>query len=364
MDLKHYVATTRPVKLVKVSGQPDQYWYEHDENNSADVATSYFRCGQYVDNSGEVEPPFFFNPRNEDVDYIISPGGITPAQLKSNGGSKEMFDMLFNELEQGKKDLLLFMFGYHNPLTKEFDHVHRIHENFIEHGNTNIGRLLMLTWPSQGFGEYNKELGGNHGEPVKNGIDINSDVAVTGKLLAIFLSKLRNYMTNRYATMPAGRYQPKLHFIVQSMANQIWNITLEHLINNNIKSALNGMFEKLMLTSPDIQDNIFQESSAYKQSTDLANNAFVVYSKQDTILQAADVFHHISEHSRLGLIGPQPLSSIPLNTNLLEVTQGHRSFSPIDYNHRYFEYHPAVINFYAQVFNGMTLPKINYVFAR
>lgn len=347
-DLRHYVATTRRVGMTDTG----EYFYEHESNNPADTANPYFRCGQYVDDDGIPENPWFCHPGNEDYDYVIKDGTPTDEQLTAGEGSAEMFNMLLSELEHAGKDMLIFIFGYHNPFGKERDHLNRLHTKYVSPPESNIGRILMLTWPSQGFGEYNKELGYFQKLVSKSGDQINSDVAVTGKALAVFLCKLKKFMDARYTANP-HLHRPKLNIIVQSMANHVWLRMMEKLTAWNKTALLKSMMSNLMLTSPDIRSDIFQQSELYKRSTDLAERAYIIYSLQDRILRIATVVHGVPGASRLGLTGPDGgLTHLPGNTHLINVNQSMKKLKPVDFNHRYFEYNNAVIDIYNSIFLG------------
>jgi len=360
MDYRHYVITTRPVDLVQSDNVQDQYWYRSDENSSAENALPYFRCGQYADMNGVVAAPSFFNPDGEDSDYPANPAPPDPATLQPRGGSLQMLTSLFEELDSQKKDLLLFMFGYNNGLVKEYDHIANIQTNYINNPACNFGRLLMITWPSQCFGEYTEKLG-NPGL-ITNLIDkisgknpmgksqeqISSDVGITGNALSVFLLKMNNFIKARYASGNA----PKIHFIVQSMANHILDQTFNTLQTFNSTEQVHGLMDNLMLTSPDIRNDIFTLNSGYSNATGLARKAFVVYSPQDPILKLADTVHPINGASRLGLTGPSTGTLLPSNTNTIEVNQTNFKVIPADFNHRYFEYNAAVISRYAAIFQG------------
>ncbi|HXC04501.1 MAG TPA: alpha/beta hydrolase [Bacteroidia bacterium] len=367
MDVKHYVITTRPVQLVQVPDVPDQYWYESDENTASESAVAYFRCGQYTDNNGTAGAPFFYDPQGEDADYPATPAPIGASQQQPKGGSLEMLTNLFTELDGEGKELLIFMFGYNNGLEKEYSHIMNIHNNYIN-SDTNIGRLLMITWPSQCFGEYNQKLGivGTLGKlidkitgkeiPSKTPEQINCDAGITGDALSVFLLKLNTFVANRYATGT----RPKIHFIVQSMANHILDQCFLNLCSLHLNNQVDNLMDNLMLTSPDIRNDVFQQGPGYRQSTAMAKKAFVVFSRQDPILKLADAVHPIPGAARLGLTGPSTGTVLPDNTTTLEVVQTDFRPLPVDFNHRYFEYNPEVIQEYAAVFKGgVVKPLVN-----
>lgn len=363
MALRHYVVTNRLVKEVKVEKQKDQFWYHFDENHISDTATAHMRCGRYVDRQGTVDSPWFFAPEGEDDDYKFPGDKPGDDHVKPKGGSKAMFDTLFDELERMNKDLLVFNFGYENRQEKEYGHLTHLHKKYISVPGGKLGRVLMITWPSQGFGEYNKELG-RQGllkkwwnslfgpkQPETDGKKLRNDVQITGEALAIFLLKLNNYRKERYKNAAASVYRPKMHFIVQSMANSILEHCFTKLDAYGRHAEVTEMFSRLMLTSPDVRYDLMEISPAYNKATSLATKTYVVCSEQDLVLKVADIFHNIPGTKRMGLSGPMNMSKVPPNVHKLLVKQSKSSLSPIDFNHRYFEYNDAVVNRYLHIFN-------------
>lgn len=65
MSKTHYLVTCRSVRKVTVPGLQDQYWYEHAENTSADIAVPHMHCGKYVEVNGMADRPFFYSPAGE-----------------------------------------------------------------------------------------------------------------------------------------------------------------------------------------------------------------------------------------------------------------------------------------------------------
>jgi hypothetical protein len=363
MSKKHYVVTCRSVRKVSVEGLADQYWYEHDNNPEADVAVPYMHCGKYVEADGKADRPFFYSPGGETEDY--PPVGNSPAaeQLICHGGSHEMLTELFTELENEKKDLLVFMFGYHNPFVKEFKHIELLHEKYVAPEGSVIGRILMVTWPSQGFGEYNQEI--EHLSFLKsiwkkitgkaNSVKskINSDAVIAGHAQAIFLLKLQSFISGRYKNSTG--FRPEMHYIVQSMANHVLEKTGAALNRMNRLAQAKNIFKNLLLTSPDIRSDIFEKSPDYVAATTIGETAVVVYSPDDPILKLGKIAHPTGP-SRLGLDGPEKMENIPANTKLLEVRQEKITLPPSDISHRYFEYNNIVINRYNDIFKNVALP--------
>src|ERR1043165_8901853 len=291
MDVRHYVATNRIVDLVKIQGQPDQYWYRFDGNSDADKALPFMRCGRYTDDSGKIAAPTFFAPGTEDNDYT----GI-PVNAKPSGSSLEMFNTLFSELEELKKDLLIFNFGYENRKEKEYGQLKYLHEKFISPQGSPLGRVLMITWPSQGFGGYDKEIGKDGfikrslyklfsaKLPERTDEQINNDVKITGDTLAVFLLKLSDFVKERYKNAAPGTYRPKIHFIAQSMANAIMIRCLTRINELGMQKQVEGLFFRLMLTAPDVPDSVFETETGFATGMSVAEKVYVVCSGQDVIL--------------------------------------------------------------------------------
>lgn len=364
MSIRHYIATTRQLRLIHPADQDIQFIYNHEGSMNADTATHYFSCGKYAIDDWDTGKASFHDPQHEAGDYL--PGASEEA-YSSHHGSLALFTELFDALEKEKKDLLIFMFGFDNKLLKESGHLGHLHKSYIAEGNANLGRILMLTWPSQGKVGYNAERG--YPEGADNYDDTRkSDVITTGRALAVFLLKLKNFMDTRYANTEPGIYRPKMHIIIQSMANCIWDIMARALIRANRLDSLRELFHTLMLTSPDIRNDIFQVSPAYAQATSLAKRAFVVYSKEDNILGLSDFLHHEAATSPLGSLGPANKDFVPANTHMVEVTQPkewivvtavksligklRKKKRPIDIIHRYFEYNKEVRDLYTDAFTG------------
>jgi hypothetical protein len=358
MDVRHYVASNRLIDAVKVAGQPDQYWYRFDGNADADIANPFMRCGRYVDNNGAIEAPVFFAPGMEDDDYRNSVAGSG-----ASGSSFEMLSTLFSELEKEKKDLLIFNFGYENRKEKEYNQLRYLHDKYIAAPGSPLGRALMITWPSQGFGEYDKETGKDNflkrsifklfsaKLPERTAQQINNDVKVTGDVLAIFLLKLAAFTKERYKA-PGQAYRPKIHFIAQSMANAIFIRCLSRLDELGMQDEVKGLFSRLMLTAPDVPNTVFETEPAYARGMSIAEKVYVVCSAQDNILKASDVFHNIAGTNRLGIAGPKDMSKVPPNVQKLDIHQGKVSFIPKDFNHRYFVYNQGVVDCYLRIFRN------------
>ncbi|MFL5764190.1 MAG: alpha/beta hydrolase [Bacteroidia bacterium] len=367
MDVRHYVASNRLIDPVKVSGQPDQYWYRFDGNSDADKATVFMRCGRYVDNNGRIAAPSFFSGGDEDKDYDLS--SFSSAVLKAKASSAELFSTLFAELEKERKDLLIYNFGYENRKSREYEQLKDLHEKYILPQSSPLGRILMITWPSQGFGEYDDEIGKDNffkrtfyklistKLPERTPEQINNDVKVTGDALAVFLLKLSDFVKGRYTTAASGIYKPRINFIAQSMANAIFIRCMNRLQELGMQNEVGGLFSRLMLTAPDIPDNVFETEPAYSEGMKIAEKVYVVCSGQDNILKASDVFHNIAGTKRLGISGPRDLSKVPSNVFKMDIHQSRISFIPKDYNHRYFVYNQEVVNRYLEAFNGRDAEK-------
>lgn len=368
MSKRHYVITTRPVHKVTVNGLPDQYWYEHDVNTSADTANPFMRCGIYTDRQGVADKPSFFAPGNEDADYTT--GGANP--FKPQGSSLELFTLLFAELELQKKDLLLFMFGFENNLKGELDHLEILHKEYVAKDKSTIGRILMLTWPSQGLLKYNEEIRreGNFSKWWKklfgNSFSVDehlSDAAVTGRAFAVWMLKLQQFMQQRYAQAPAGTYRPRISVITQSMANHVLKYTSAEITRLQQTAAAKGLFDNLILTSPDIRNTIFENDADYRNAAAFGKNTWLVYSPQDPVLQKGDALYPYrdpvtgNKQPRLGKTGPQSTTGLPANLYPVHIEQLNVGMNPFtDRFHRYFQKNEKVVAFYNQIFSN-TAPK-------
>lgn len=359
MNKKHYVITSRPVKKVSTgNNQPDQFWYPAHKNAKNEQAVNELHCGVYTEHdNGYVRMPWFYDPGPEQYDY--SPAATWQSRFQPRGGSEQMLNALFSELDALNKDVLVFMHGYGNDTPKELQHLELLHLDYVKPEGSAIGRILMVSWPSKGVFKYNsqgaapnifEQLFKGH-KPVLDIINDTSNFAPTGDVFAAFLLKLKAFLGMRYGANP----RPKMHLVVQSMANQVLARTAWRLEQYAPIGTLNCLFENLILTSPDLPQNFLDKFDPLKRSLAFAEKSWITFSEQDKTLRLSGNIDADNTQERLGFSGPlNGTKDLPLNTTLINIEQGptYHRLTPPDYHHRLFEYNSEVINFYRNIFSG------------
>ncbi|MCU0432124.1 MAG: alpha/beta hydrolase [Bacteroidia bacterium] len=361
-EFKHYVITTRQVK--KSDGPPVSFTYKSDKNN-AEYAQAFMRAGQYVsrksirkDQSIVVLEPQFFNhisanrDEDDDFEYHGSITSVIPQSATEPGaGTTELFNHIFDELEQSGKALLIFMYGYANKVNKELNHVELLDHAYVQ-PNTAIGSVLIVSWPSQGLLDFEP---GNMKKwnAAKNEYfdEMNTDVKVTGYNLAVLFLKLAAFVEKR---KQENRFVPPMHFMPQSMGHRIVDVMMKVFAAQpqGTFQRVHKLFHKLILMSPDIHENALDPAntaSIYKNVQLLAQKTFVVYSIDDPVLPVSKQFNG---YNILGISGPKGKPDDIISIGFNQTGQPAIQDQPKTPKHRFFQYHKKAIFVFNQILAG------------
>jgi esterase/lipase superfamily enzyme len=334
IDLKHYVVTTRKVKII------DDIWkYDPDH---PDESVRYMRYGRY---SEDGDSAVFINPidaegNNEDHHYKFSVKELSEDKLEAGYASRLFFDQLFGELEISGKGLLIFLHGISVKEKKEHQHVRLLHDKYIN-DSPSLGRLLMVTWPSQGFSvtQYPEEK--------------KVDSLRTGKALGLFFLKLATEIQRRKAN---HLFVPDIYFMPQSMGHRVVNqmMNLLKYQKEEIYDRVKSLFEKIILMSPDMPARSLRQAISnkydYKYIHELAKNTCIFYTKEDWVLKKAEQLH---DEEVLGYTGPKEHPSFIISYRINQINAPKLM---VDLKrtkaHRYFQYHSLVIDEINKLFAG------------
>jgi esterase/lipase superfamily enzyme len=345
-NFKHYVITTRQV--IELEGSSGVYNYKYEKQyTSADSAESFLRFGRYqarenIKKETVFHDPYFFdhivNNKDEDEDFegLTDSSIIGERHIEVGAGSEQFFNTLFNELDASRKDLLIFLFGFHNSIKKEMKHMRLLNKEFCTN-DSSVGSILMISWPSQGLVGYSEEM--------------NTDIDNTGSALAIFFLKLATAIEQRRSK---NQYIPRINFMPQSMGHRIVSsmMTILKHQNQNIYSKVTGIFHRLILMSPDIEHTALSANSdmSYKHVPELGQRTYVFFSRQDPILKMN--LKHVKHKLRLGLNGPS--SNLPNVSVCNVIQQGQPPVFDLDetQRHRFFEFDSGCINLLKKIFSG------------
>jgi hypothetical protein len=345
-NFKHFVITTRQVVASNENTNTFNYKYEK-QFTSSDHAESFLRFGRYqvkqnINKEILFYDPLFFNHvinnKDEDIHFqgLTNDKLIDENRIETGAGSEQFFDALFDELNTSKKDLLIFLFGFHNKIKKELRHMDLLHKTYCTHTSP-IGSVLMISWPSQGLIGYAEEMG--------------SDIETTGRALSVFFLKLSNAIEKRRLQK---QYIPRINFMPQSMGHRIVEsmMTLLKKQNDSIYSKVNELFHRLILMSPDIEDHALSNKSegSYKFISELGKRTYLFYSNQDPILKMN--LKHVKNKKRLGLTGPTgDINNIRV-CNVIQYGQPPVFDLGDNQRHRFFEFDLGFVEFLQKIFSG------------
>lgn len=333
-DLKHFVVTTREV--IKY-GEIWEYNNEHP-----DESMRYMRYGRFSDDgdSATFIDPAGTTGESEDKHYKFMPKELSEDKLKTGYASRLFFDELFGELETSGKGLLIFLHGISVKEKKEHQHVHLLHHAYVEN-SSNLERILMITWPSQGFAA------------TQYPVEKKEDCLRTGRALALFFLKLATEIQYRKDN---NLYVPEIYFMPQSMGHRVVNQMMNFLKYQKaaIYDRVRMLFKMIILMSPDMPSRSLRQKTAnkfdYKYITELAHHTCIFYSKQDWVLKQGE---QLNNEELLGYTGPKEHPPEICSYNIKQINTPQMALDlKRTRAHRYFQYHHKVISEINELFAG------------
>lgn len=324
----HHVISSRPLKSVSRG-----YTYKRPliaTEKNGDAANEFLSFGRYTVED-ELKAPFFVHNGNhpESRDYYFRPDGFHQPGEESSSFLREMFAGLKAE---GEDLLYIYLFGFgnnvHSEIHKQLKPLHKHYYKNKDWGSP-VGRILLLSWPSQGKAEY------KHGE--------EKDVEKMGIMLASLMVKLFNYMQADPDQL-FENWSPKLVFHAQSMGNRILQkmmLELEALEQNGVisENQFNGFFHRLVMTGADLdEDTMYIEQDTPKNGIHaLAKRVILFHNKDDKALWISrNIFG--SGHRLGGDEAPDP-RRLPDNVDLVLLTRKDAGFI----GHNYFQNKESII---------------------
>lgn len=240
--IEHYVFSSR--KVTTANGKRTYLTDGPANNNGKDGALPYFHIGKYTLKNMQIELPTFLteDDHKESKDFYEYPDNFfLPKEHTS-----QVFHEIFSSLKESDKILYIYIHGFGNDENKEMNkQVLPMTERYYPHsGNLNspVGKMLFITWPSQGFIEY------KHGE--------KDDVSKMGIMLNVLMLKLF-YFVNDKTNPLFENWKPKIVFHAQSMGCKILQTSihrLNDLIRANVikQNRLDNFFHRIVMTGADL----------------------------------------------------------------------------------------------------------------
>lgn len=244
--IEHYVFSSR--KLTNFNGKNVYKTSGLANDDGKDGALDYFNIGKYKITNFKTELPIFitngemqeFDEMNDFIEFRED--FFTPKEHTS-----AVFQDVFSALKKDDSQLYIYLHGFGNNAKKEMNkQVIPMTERYYPHPNnphSPIGKMIFLTWPSQGFLEY------KHGE--------KEDVSKMARMVTVFMLKLFYFVNNKNNPLFKD-WKPKIVLHAQSMGCKILHTSLERLNfleNANIikKNRLDGFFHRIIMTGADLK---------------------------------------------------------------------------------------------------------------
>lgn len=317
--IEHYVLSTRIVG--KLENKVTYLEKKDVGRRKADIALDHFNLGKYSINVSpdgskrehfKADHPEFvtYNDSEELMDFRKYPD----CNFKPDKELSAVLQEIFESLKPEDKILYIYLHGFGNDADKELNkQVIPMTECFHPHSHnnySNIGKMIFLTWPSQGFLQY------KHGE--------KEDVSKMGTLAAVFFLKLRNFVKNKNNPL-FSNWEPKIVFHAQSMGNKILLHAVNRinflqgagLIKNNI---LDGFFHRIVMTGADIDLDALDDEpdNNGEEIHQWTKRVILFYNKKDRALWISRFIFFSGK--RLGRhIDEETIRELPDNIELVEL---------------------------------------------
>ena len=247
-------------------------------------------------------------------------------------GSGQFFESLYEAMCSDSRDVLLFIHGFANKLSKSLDFLEELEKKYTRRSGP-IGRIILFTWPSNGSKlQYRRDA---------------PDAVDSGHDLGRMYLKLSQFVSQRFALKPDGSTDPKscgqkIHLMAQSMGNLVLQSMVEMILTSNVPFA--SLFGEVIMTGADIAHTALEAPRPLSRITSICDRAHVYMNKKDRALGISQTTKN--PHPRLGKTGPRNVGAIPNDTHVVDIseTSGEKNLSELITEHRYFIFVPRVVS--------------------
>lgn len=331
---KHYIITNRTV----ISENEHSYIRE----DGKEEAKNGVRFATY-----EAEPLTDFKDKKikakEDIDVIPEVKNTQNINYKKMGndenlkGSRKFFKEIYELLKEDEGDLLVFVPGFNNDLRSALLNVHKLHRNFVENPDSNISKIVLFTWPSMSnLLKYRSD---------------ERDAEQSGYALARVYLKMLEFFKQFLDEETNPPCMRKIHLMSHSMGNQVLQAFIKYI--NNSKYPMVQLFDQLIMTGADVDDDIFEVPNELSHVNRLFKRTHVYFHDSDDALRISNLTKHADR--RLGFQGPKNMYNIPTNVYVVDASDT-RSQNPSlvsrFINHWYHHHSETVVNDMTKVLNG------------
>lgn len=208
------------------------------------------------------------------------------ADPKTLKGYARFFAELYHQMNESKKETLIFIHGYRHAVSRMQETLRRLQRIYIDDPKCPVEHLVMFSWPSTAdTGEYEK--------------DRERAIATGSCAFKTFLRELRRFVKEAFKKTEEGAaFVSKLNLAVASMGNRLLQATGECFDFDGTK-----LFNEIIHTAPDVDTHQFKNDRPLKRISRLARKVSVHFNYEDIVLELSSEIVNDFER-RLGRDGP------------------------------------------------------------
>lgn len=219
--------------------------------------------------------------------------------VESLKGYSRFFRELYELVSNSDKEVLFFMHGYRHSVRRMQETIRKLHRIYVRDERSNIGHIVMFSWPSTAnTGEYEDDLG---------------RAKETGKCaLHHFLCEMRSFIKEAFpSTVQSSKFVSKVNLVAASMGNMVLQSAAGVL-----KHFDTQLFHEVIHTCPDVNVTQFEDGKELKLFSQLAGRVHVHFNYEDIVLDLSTYIVNDFER-RLGKDGPT--LATPVDTKITYV---------------------------------------------
>ena len=241
------------------------------------------------------------------IDGKIEKNTIQVLPDNPDEGSKALLTELRKKMKEDSLDSLIFIHGFNVSFESAIESAAKLSERLSQlSGSIYTPNVFVFSWPSNG-----KLL--DYG-------DDRHDAKASGYAFARGLIKLCNFL--KEATEKENCNQ-KINLIAHSMGNYVLRHALQEAQDINRNSLLPLLFDNIVLTAPDEDNDAFEHNHKLAKLPELSKSITVYYNIEDRALDISDITKGNPE--RLGSTGPRNPLQLPgkvITVDVSDVVRG------------------------------------------
>ena len=262
---------------------------------------------------------------------------ISTDDKKSTFGSLDVFTKLRQEMNEQKKDTVIFIHGYNVTFEEAIKAAAKMCNNFKKVNSNRGVNGALFSWPSDGLKTpYIAYANDRH------------DAAISGPAFARGILKLVDFLQG--ATKEEACKQD-IHLVAHSMGNYVLRNALQEIIREK-GTRLPRLFNQIFLMAADEDDDAFEHDSKLKWLPKIAKQVNVYFNRGDLAIAVSDWTK--GNPARLGDDGPRLPSNVPAKVTQIDCSKVVKGVV----EHSYYIDTEEVVEDMVQVLNGVEDYKI------